>query len=101
MNAILGFTRLLEQSNLEGAQQEYVRLIKTSAENLLVIINDILDFSKIESGKIVLEHVNIHLDRLCHSLIDTLQLRIAEKNLEVGYFIDDRIPLYFWAILYA
>lgn len=92
MNAILGFTRLLEQSELEASQQEYVRLIKTSAENLLVIINDILDFSKIESGKIVLEKVNIHIDKLCHSLIDTLQVRIAEKNLEVGYYIDDRIP---------
>jgi signal transduction histidine kinase/CheY-like chemotaxis protein len=92
MNAILGFTRLLEQSPLDTSQQEYVRLINTSAENLLVIINDILDFSKIESGKIVLEKVNIHLDKLCHSLIETLQLRIAEKHLEVGYFIDDRIP---------
>jgi signal transduction histidine kinase/CheY-like chemotaxis protein len=95
MNAILGFTRLLEQSALDAPQQEYVRLIKTSAENLLVIINDILDFSKIESGKIVLEKVNIHLDTLCHSIIDTLQLRIAEKNLEVGYYIDDRIPAVF------
>jgi signal transduction histidine kinase/HPt (histidine-containing phosphotransfer) domain-containing protein len=95
MNAILGFTRLLEQSDLDVPQQEYVRLIKTSAENLLVIINDILDFSKIESGKIVLEKVNIHLDKLCQSLIETLQLRIAEKNLEVGYYIDDRIPAVF------
>ncbi len=95
MNAIIGFTRLLEQSVLGNSQREYVRHIKSSAENLLVIINDILDFSKIESGKITFEQVNIHLASLCHSIIETLRFKITEKNLDVSYFIDSAIPKQF------
>jgi signal transduction histidine kinase/DNA-binding LytR/AlgR family response regulator len=92
MNAIIGFTRLLEQSVLASFQREYVRYIKDSASNLLVIINDILDFSKIESGKITFERVNIHLNKLCQSIIETLRFRINEKNLDVSYYIDEKIP---------
>ncbi|QHT65817.1 response regulator [Rhodocytophaga rosea] len=92
MNAIVGFTRLLEQSVLATTQREYVRYIKDSANNLLVIINDILDFSKIESGKITFERVNIHLDQLCRSVIETLRFRMEEKKLQVSYHIDKKIP---------
>jgi signal transduction histidine kinase/CheY-like chemotaxis protein/HPt (histidine-containing phosphotransfer) domain-containing protein len=92
MNAIVGFTRLLEQTVLATSQREYVRYIKDAANNLLVIINDILDFSKIESGKIAFERVNIHLDQLCRSVIETLRFRMEEKRLQVSYHIDKKLP---------
>jgi signal transduction histidine kinase len=50
MNAILGFAGLLQKTSLDKNQHEYVRSIRSSAENLLTIINDILDLSRIESG---------------------------------------------------
>ncbi len=51
MNAVIGFTHLLLQNPRED-QLEYLKILKFSGENLLVLINDILDFSKIEAGNL-------------------------------------------------
>ncbi len=53
MNGILGFTNLLKNHNLSGAdQKKYVEIIEESGTRMLNIINDILSISKIESGLI-------------------------------------------------
>ncbi|TXD49593.1 hypothetical protein ES044_13900 [Polaribacter sp. IC066] len=36
---------------LNDEQQNYLNIIETTSENLLVIVNDILDFSKLEAHK--------------------------------------------------
>ncbi len=53
MNAILGFSQLLELNNgepLESDQREFVGQILASGRHLLALINEILDLSKIEAG---------------------------------------------------
>ncbi len=52
MNGLLGIIDLLESTNLNKIQKQYVEIIKNSGSSLLGIIRDILDYSKIESGKI-------------------------------------------------
>ncbi|MFL5754645.1 MAG: histidine kinase dimerization/phospho-acceptor domain-containing protein, partial [Bacteroidia bacterium] len=47
LNGIIGITKLLSDSRLDGKQKEFVGAISTSSEQLLNIINDLLDFSKI------------------------------------------------------
>lgn len=55
MNAILGFTELLEKNaNDSGKVREYTKKIMVSGRHLLSLINDVLDVSKIESGKVAL-----------------------------------------------
>ena len=55
MNAVLGFSALLEKSADKPEKVlEYSRKINASGQHLLGLINDILDMSKIESGKITL-----------------------------------------------
>ena len=44
LNGILGFTNLLQKSELSPRQQDYLTTIQKSAESLLGIINEILDF---------------------------------------------------------
>src|ERR1035438_2536232 len=56
MNGIIGMSELAMSS--EGAEQrEFLFLLRSSADALLVILNDILDYSKIEAGKVVLDPV--------------------------------------------
>ena len=43
MNAILGFSELLEPEGLTPKQSQYVRAIRDSGASLLQLINDILD----------------------------------------------------------
>lgn len=61
MNGIVGFTELLEKSELNEEQRSMLQLIDTSANNLLAIINDVLDLSTLESGNINLKIQDFHL----------------------------------------
>ena len=52
MNAIVGFTNLLEKDAEKPIKvREYTRKIADASNYLLSLINDVLDISKIESGK--------------------------------------------------
>jgi PAS domain S-box-containing protein len=51
MNAIMGFSELLKDEELNAEQHDYVDTIYLSSRHLLTLINDVLDISKIEAGK--------------------------------------------------
>ncbi|MDR7130660.1 PAS domain S-box-containing protein [Algoriphagus sp. 4150] len=57
MNGLLGIIDLLDQTELDAEQLQYLEIIKNSGNSLLNIIKDILDYSKIEAGKIVLNSI--------------------------------------------
>lgn len=50
LNAIVGFSRLITETDNASEQQEYLTIINNNSDLLLQLINDILDFAKIESG---------------------------------------------------
>jgi PAS domain S-box-containing protein len=52
LNGLLGMVDLLESTELDQIQTQYLEIIKNSGSSLLTIIRDILDYSKIEAGKV-------------------------------------------------
>ncbi|KXK44919.1 MAG: guanylate cyclase [Bacteroidetes bacterium OLB10] len=80
MNAIIGTVNLLTKSDLDSKQSKYINIIKTSADNLLVIINDILDISKIESGKFTIENVAFNLKEKVMHVYESLKAKAEEKT---------------------
>jgi CheY-like chemotaxis protein len=52
LNGLLGIIDLLESTQLDQVQLQYLEIIKNSGSSLLSIIRDILDYSKIEAGKV-------------------------------------------------
>jgi two-component system sensor histidine kinase BarA len=55
MNAIVGYTRLLARTDLDGDQRDYVGIIERSSRSLLDLLEDVLNLSRIEAGKAVLD----------------------------------------------
>lgn len=55
LNAILGLSELLNASDLDQEQRQWLASLELSAELLLGIINDVLDLSKVEAGRVDLE----------------------------------------------
>lgn len=92
LNAIIGITDLLLQDNQSDSNNEYLKAIKFSADNLLVIINDVLDFSKIESGKIAFESIEFSIKEKITELVKTYSIKASEKNISLGFQIDDSVP---------
>ncbi len=93
LNGILGFTNLLQKSELTPRQQDYLGTIHKSAESLLGIINEILDFSKIEAGKLVLENIPFNLRDLIQDTLTILAPAAHEKHLELVSLIYRDTPL--------
>ncbi len=91
MNAVIGMTHLLLDSNPSPKQKEYLDALKFSADSLMGIISDILDISKIEAGKLDFEQKQFNLHELVLYLQQTFQFKLKEKNLEVVVELDEAI----------
>jgi len=92
LNGIIGFTDLLQDSDLDMEQRDYLRTIKESGEILLTIINDILDFSKIEAGRIDLETIEFDPEVLAYAVCEIIRPRIGSKPVELLCNISDTVP---------
>ena len=91
MNAILGMTSLALDHELNEKVEAYLRAVKKSSENLLVIINDILDLSKIEAGKMELEHIPFNLRSQIEQVYTTLRFKAEEKGLVLNIDIKEDV----------
>ena len=92
MNGIIGMTELALETQLTAEQREYLTMVKTSADSLLVVINDILDFSKIEAGKFNLDMTTFNLRDSLEDTTRTLGVMAGEKGLELLCDIRSGVP---------
>ena len=89
MNAIIGYTQLLE-NNLDNKKQalDYISKLKSSSTILLSLINYILEMTQIESGKLDLKKVIGDLDDLVKNINVVVEPLIKEKKLHYSYHLE-------------
>jgi signal transduction histidine kinase/CheY-like chemotaxis protein/HPt (histidine-containing phosphotransfer) domain-containing protein len=93
MNAIIGMNYLVQRTELNPKQTEYIYKIDISAKALLRIIDDILDFSKIEAGKLQLEYAPLFLEETVAQIADTINIKLRKKkDVELIIMLDHHIP---------
>ena len=92
MNGIIGMTALALDTPLNKEQAEYLTMVKSSADSLLVIINDILDFSKMEAGMLDLETIPFSMEALLKDCLKPLGVRAFGNGLELLYRADPAVP---------
>lgn len=52
LNAIIGFTRLVAETEDAGEKDYYLNIVENNSELLTQLINDILDLSRIEAREL-------------------------------------------------
>ena len=92
MNGIIGMTDLALGTHLTAPQREYLDMVKSSAESLLLLLNDILDFSKIEAGRLELDLAPFDLRDALGDTMQTLAIRANDKGLELALHIAPEVP---------
>lgn len=93
MNAICGMTDLLEASDLNDDQKEYVDTIQLAGKNLLGIINEILDFSKVDAGKMTLNNTEYRMENVIREVQSLLVPMINTERVAPTLYFDPEIPL--------
>ncbi|KAA0995326.1 PAS domain S-box protein [Pseudomonas sp. ANT_J12] len=92
MNAVLGMLQLVQNTDLDGRQLDYVSKAQSAARSLLGLLNDILDYSKIEAGKLQLDVHPFELETLMRDLAVVLAGNQGQKEVEVMFDLDSNLP---------
>ncbi len=91
INAIIGMSNLMYDTDLNEQQYEYLETIKYSSEILMNLISDILDINKIDAGELEVNNKETNIIDLTKAIIKTLSFNIHNKNISIIEEIDAHI----------
>lgn len=102
LTAVMGFSEILLDAELNEENAEYVKMIKKSSDDLLIIISDLLDISSIDEGKIEISSVTFDLETLVQRAFkniqqvkknDDVELKLEYNVNEKMYLVGDKVRL--------
>ena len=92
LNGVMGMLQLLQGTELDEEQKEYVDIAHTSSQRLNRLLNDILDLTKIEADKIELIEEEFQLGEVMQSIEDIFRQVAKENNNQLSISRAENIP---------
>jgi signal transduction histidine kinase len=92
LNAVMGVVQLLDRSDLPDPQRRFVRLLKSSAENMLNLLDHVLELSKAESTSFALAELPFSLVAVVDDVVATFGTAAQAKGLTIRSAIADGVP---------
>lgn len=92
MNGIIAMASILQDTDLNEEQNDYLRTLITSGEAMLGLVNDILDLSKIEAGFVELNSAPVNMAELLREIVDAVHPTVLKKKLNISVSMSRSVP---------
>ncbi len=92
MNGLLGFASLLERTDLDEEQKDYVSTLRLSGEALLRTLEDILDYSHMENEVLNMKTAPVAVKELITQVSQLFMMAIGDRKLELVARIAADVP---------
>lgn len=86
MNAILGFSELIQHKSFGNAVDkyaEYAEIIHDAGQRLLALIDDMFDLAKIDAGKVSLRETTVDLAGIIADAVDSHEAKANEGQISL------------------
>ena len=84
MNAIVGFSSLIDDPDISPYdRKEFVNLIRSNSESLLMLINDILDLSLIEANQLIIRNEFFKLNEMADQVFSYFKFSNKKPDLDI------------------
>ncbi len=94
LNGIMGMAQVLEGTELDKQQREFISTILESGKTLMALLNDVLDLSKIEAGKFDIVPTDASVHHMLRRQMRLWKPRAEEKGLDLTLAFDAELPSY-------
>jgi PAS domain S-box-containing protein len=92
LNALMGVAQLLDRSDLTEANRRYIRILKSSSENMLNLLNHVLELSKAESSSFALVETTFSVREVTADVMSTFEPVARQKGLQLRTVIAEDVP---------
>ena len=88
MNAILGYSEFMADTDLTKKQAEYLEVITNTSKHLFNVLNEVLDFSKILARQFDIKKISFDVNDVIRMLISSNKSEAGKKGIELTYSVD-------------
>lgn len=93
LNGIMGMVQLLQKTNLDFDQKEFLNIISKSGENLLQTLNQLIDLSVDLGGKLKIQEDEIDVGKLFSFMSSLYAEQAMLKEIDLDFQVKGTIPL--------